>query len=228
MHLCSHAGKLDELCHGSLFEDPPPPSHTIRGNVRASDLLGLQDGSPGVLTIPRLGLYYCQERTLIQGLGIQERARWVALCDSHTTTRQRDVHERERAIANYANKPVFRPPRVEHQMIAPSSGSGSLSEPPLATGCSLLFSFLFLCSFCLCVALKLRSLGLHPTRLCGFMIYYEYKPTRGGFSLSHPKLPLLVADISIDLISQTEGQQFGFRMRSNELTARRTGGALQI
>ena len=75
MHLCSHAGKLDELCHGSLFEDPPPPSHTIRGNVRASDLLGLQDGSPGFLTIPGLGLYYCQERTLIQGLGIDRYSR---------------------------------------------------------------------------------------------------------------------------------------------------------
>ena len=159
MHLCSHAGKLDELCHGSLFEDPPPPSHTIRGNVRASDLLGLQDGSPGVLTIPRLGLYYCQERTLIQGLGIQERARWVALCDSHTTTRQRDVHERERAIANYANKPVFRPPRVEHQMIAPSSGSGSLSEPSQDVAFSSLFCF-FVLSACVCRHCSSESLWL--------------------------------------------------------------------
>ena len=34
-------------------------------------------------------------------------------------------------------------------------------------GCSFLFSFLFLCSFCLCVsALKLRSLCIHPPRLC--------------------------------------------------------------
>ena len=40
MHLCSQAGKLDELCHGILFEDPLPPHTQIGEPSERANYLG--------------------------------------------------------------------------------------------------------------------------------------------------------------------------------------------
>ena len=81
----------------------------------------------------------------------------------HIPRSDKKMCARERAITNYANKPVFRPPRVEHQMIAPPPVLGlCLSLPWMQP--SLLFSVSL---FFLLVRVALReNVRLYGTSFC--------------------------------------------------------------